>query len=619
MITVTDTSDSGAGTLRQAIADAALGEEIQFAVVGTIDLQSELVIAQDLVITGPGAAVLTIDRDGGAGNLRLLNVTGGLVSISGLTFSDGDPGAGNGGAILIGAGGDLTLNNCVIQNSTTTGSGGGIYNLHNLTMNDCTVDNCSVTGSGGGLWSNSIANLTSCTFTNNQSATAGGAIRNSGVMDLTKCVIGSVGSDNRCVGAGIGGGIYTETTLTAVDTVFDGNRSAATCSSVFNTGTMYMLRGDINQSLGAFPALMNQGTVALEDVTIMDNAGSAFYNDSGSAYLARITFNNNPQGGIGNCITNNLGSLFMDTCTVSGNGGTGIVNTLGSVDLRHSTVTNNGGGFSGAPGSDQTFENDIISGSTTADDLSVDDVDTTSLGHNIYGTMTNPITLGPGDQVVVGFANLRLGPLANNGGYTFTHALLAGSPAIDAGNTAGGLPNGGWTFPDPRFQDYTAVPPTYDQRLASRVSGAAIDIGAFEFASAPTPPVPVPPVQQLIAQVQCFSCYGLTMGDALELVLLMTIVRRLDPDMNLTPQSLLDQGQCFACLGLDTGTVIKLVLLTLIANLLEGGVGVPQCILCGPGDPVTDPDPCNCAWYINLTNSTTWYWDDPHNQWYQFG
>lgn len=61
-VSVTSTADSGSGSLRQAIADAAPGDTITFALPNpsTITLTSELVIAKDLTIVGPGAAALTI-------------------------------------------------------------------------------------------------------------------------------------------------------------------------------------------------------------------------------------------------------------------------------------------------------------------------------------------------------------------------------------------------------------------------------------------------------------------------------------------------------------------------------------------------------------------------------
>jgi hypothetical protein len=58
---VTSLSDSGPGSLRQAIADAAPGSTITFGVSGTLTLTSaELAISKDLTLSGPGAASLSI-------------------------------------------------------------------------------------------------------------------------------------------------------------------------------------------------------------------------------------------------------------------------------------------------------------------------------------------------------------------------------------------------------------------------------------------------------------------------------------------------------------------------------------------------------------------------------
>ena len=60
-LTVTSTGDSGAGSLRQAILDAASGDTIEFAVTGTIVLTSgELSINKSLTIHGPGSGDLSI-------------------------------------------------------------------------------------------------------------------------------------------------------------------------------------------------------------------------------------------------------------------------------------------------------------------------------------------------------------------------------------------------------------------------------------------------------------------------------------------------------------------------------------------------------------------------------
>jgi hypothetical protein len=91
----------------------------------------------------------------------------------------------------------------------------------------------------------------------------------------------------------------------------------------------------------------------------------------------------------------------------------------------------------------------------------------TSLGYNLCSDNGGGFLTAPGDQVNT---DPLLGPLQDNGGPTFTHALLKGSPAIDAG--------------DPSF----TPPPFYDQRGLGfdRVVNGRIDIGSFEV-QGPTP------------------------------------------------------------------------------------------------------------------------------------
>jgi hypothetical protein len=60
----------------------------------------------------------------------------------------------------------------------------------------------------------------------------------------------------------------------------------------------------------------------------------------------------------------------------------------------------------------------------------------TSQGYNLFGNISG-MTFTPttGDQTNI--VDPKLGPLQNNGGPTFTHALLSGSTAIDGGNSSG--------------------------------------------------------------------------------------------------------------------------------------------------------------------------------------
>jgi hypothetical protein len=88
-----------------------------------------------------------------------------------------------------------------------------------------------------------------------------------------------------------------------------------------------------------------------------------------------------------------------------------------------------------------------------------------SLGFNLFGPLAGCAFAANMDILD---QDPQLGPLADNGGPTWTHALDPASPAIDAGNPAGCLGPGD-------------VPLTDDQRGELRPAGDACDIGAFEY------------------------------------------------------------------------------------------------------------------------------------------
>jgi hypothetical protein len=124
------------------------------------------------------------------------------------------------------------------------------------------------------------------------------------------------------------------------------------------------------------------------------------------------------------------------------------------VRIRHTTIANNTAGESGNLWGDYAADVDhsiIANGSPPVEIFGV---------HASYSLIEDNY-LVIGDHNLIGVDPL-LGPLADNGGPTLTHALLPGSPAIDAGN--------------PAIQD----PPATDQRGFARIYGPAIDIGAVE-------------------------------------------------------------------------------------------------------------------------------------------
>ena len=145
---MTSTADSGAGSLRAAIAAASNGDTIQFdaALNGqTITLTSgELVIDKNITIAGPGPSLLAVSRDSNSmATFRIFHVTPGHTStIEGLTIS-GNHANPPGGGVFNEA--TLTINNCRLDHNFSEGNGGGILNGGTLT-----IRNSSVSGSAAG-------------------------------------------------------------------------------------------------------------------------------------------------------------------------------------------------------------------------------------------------------------------------------------------------------------------------------------------------------------------------------------------------------------------------------------------------------------------------------------
>src|SRR5213083_2498585 len=217
VITVTNTNDSGPGSLRQALADANDGDTITFAVTGIIDLTSgELVINRNITISGPGANLLAVSRAANAAPFRIFHVMlGHAVIIEGLTISNG---------------------------SVLNTFGGGIYNLESaLTVISCALAGNSALGqqgSGGGIFSNGggaggNASLTiiNSAFSGN-AATTGGAVGNNGSSGIANLTISnSTLSGNSA--SFVGGGVDDHTASgTATVTITNSTLSENTSSNI---------------------------------------------------------------------------------------------------------------------------------------------------------------------------------------------------------------------------------------------------------------------------------------------------------------------------------------------------------------------------------------------------
>ncbi len=140
-ISVTSLADSGPGSLRQAVADAVSGDDIDFQVIGTIFLSSgEIVIDKDLDILGPGMDQLTLNAGSAQRAFAVENVR---ACIQDLTIQRGAATEGGG----IKNDGELSLLRLRVEFCQATEGGGGIVSFHSISLTDCTLsDNSSGTG-----------------------------------------------------------------------------------------------------------------------------------------------------------------------------------------------------------------------------------------------------------------------------------------------------------------------------------------------------------------------------------------------------------------------------------------------------------------------------------------
>jgi Dockerin type I domain/Right handed beta helix region len=417
---VTDTSDlvTDTGSLVYAIKEAnanpnPAGSLIEFSTPlfstpQTITLTSTLELSDSagpITIGGPGANLLTVS---GNNAVRVFQVDYDVTAdIVGLTISGGKSSGDGGGVDSIGT---LTLSSSTITDNSAGNEGGGVYNENaSMTISNCMITNNTATDDGGGVYNDELMTISGSTITHNTVSSGGGdggGIYNSSYMTISYSTI----ANNTVSGGGDGGGIYNDYLLVvAYSTIADNSAS-----------------GSGGEGGGVF----NDDTLTIPDSTIADNSA-----------------------------TSHGGGIVNDYILTA-------VNT--TVAYNFVSIGGTGGGLFIAAGETTTLDNTIVAQNThllllsfVADDVAGTITTTPPSTFSLIGTggsggLTNGVN---GNQVDV--ANPGLGSLANNGGPTSTIALLAGSPAVDAGsNVLDGLPT--------------------DQRELARIINGAIDIGAYE-------------------------------------------------------------------------------------------------------------------------------------------
>lgn len=233
------------------------------------------------------------------------------------------------------------------------------------------------------------------------SASNGGAgIRVNGGAMVT--VADSIVSNNVTEATGGGGGIISLGSLTIVRSSISGN-------------TASNARGGGIRSLG---------TLTISDSLINGNNAngtSALATEDSTAVLTNTTVSGNGLTRAAESILNvsisRAANLMLNNCTVTSNNGTGILTTRNTTGSTATTV----------------LENSIIANNSNQQ-LTIGGQNTTyiSQGYNLTSDNGSGFLTAIGDQINT---DPLLAPLADNGGQTLTHALLWGSPAVDAGNS----------------------------------------------------------------------------------------------------------------------------------------------------------------------------------------
>jgi hypothetical protein len=468
--TVTNGNESGAGSLRQAIADANahpghdtvnFAPDVSFVDVGGSPLQ----ITGDMEIDGPGRDELHLF--GGPGRTFVVQSSGN-ATISGMEISNSLVENGSGAAVL--NQGTLTLDGLLFENNDAiaqpgqSASGGAIANTGTLTLKNSTLTRNFAEGRGGG------------------SDVAGGAIVNSGTMTLDHARL-----LNNVARAG--------------DTTAGGGMGAqATGGGISNTGDVTVVDSTLTQNLATGGAARDEGGAGL---------GGAIYNSGNGALTIRSsTLNGNLAGGgggnvaglaIGGAIENFDPATFRienstitNNAAVAGSGdhqdgqsfGGGIDNQSGFTHpsmVLSATISNNSA-FRGSNISNTfaslSLQNTIVASPRRPDGNPGQNCGhpssfpsaIKSLGYNIdSGTSCELKATGDRSDTDPGLA-----PLADNGGPTQTMAISLSSKALDQG-VSGGL----------KTDQRGSKRPVLVAGVPRPTGGDGSDIGAYEFLPGP--------------------------------------------------------------------------------------------------------------------------------------
>jgi len=537
-----------------ALSIAGTGEDV--AATGDLD------ITEDAIIIGVGAP--SIDANGidrvfeihsgatveihtmlihggeeqiGAGirNYGSLTMYGGVVANNTGVFPDGIMGGSSGGGIS--STGTLVLESVQVrENSADHGGGISITTPGTLDMSgggSMIHDNIAhETGGGLVVGVGSTATLTEVDIWRNEAHYDGGGMFNGGTINLNQSVV------HENTSGSVGGALHNvyAASVWARETRFEDN-SSDQGGAIQTTGLVTLYQSSITGN------------------TAISGAGGGVFVEMPGLHLHNTTVSNNTASaaGTGGGIHNDAaGDVWLEWVTLAENGPIGIVNI---------------------PGANIVIENSVVAYNTGGNCTGIG---FGSGGYNIEDGASCNFTGGTD----ISSTDPLLGPLANNGGLTLTHALLAGSPAIDTAS------------PD--------MCTSVDQRGVSRPQGTRCDRGAYE-KDVLTPAFDITPIPNNLGEVTGRVCYPS------DFIPPMTLYFE-DVDTNLVSQFDHSDGSDNYAVNLFPGTYVAYAYP--IGSTTLGG-SYSEAVLCGltasctdhtlvefdvlPGQTTSDIDICD--WY----------------------
>ena len=390
----------------------------------------------------------------------------------------------------VGAVATITVSSVKAITANTTVDGGGRITLNGsnarriftvnssatLSLNDLTLTNGNAVG-GGLIRNDGVLLISNSTLTNSvASGDYGGAIKNTGAVTITNSLLA-----NNSAPQGYGGAIdsaLSTSLVVVVNSTFNDNSALLGGGGIANNGIVRVsdstFSGNSTPSLNSVSgggAIENTGPLTIERSTFTNNRagkGGGVYNEGGAALIINSTFSGNSVN-----VAPRMGGAIHNQLSTNGLNTPGIMTIVAGTFSGNTASSGSGGNLSNDSGNILRIKISIVAngspdncaGSITSEGNNLDSADTCGFTAPDDVINTNPL----------------LGPLADNGGSTWTFALLAGSAAID--HVAASC------------IDQQGIPLGVDQRGVTRpqdgdANGVArCDVGAFELQTGnmPTP------------------------------------------------------------------------------------------------------------------------------------